>query len=183
MDNYANNLDDSDQESADEHMVMSPLPAPGSLLKDQERTAAGRQDQRLGTSPTFPLFLPPFRYNLQECTCHSVPTVTRIIRLSSQQTKHSLKAHPSSGVCPSHCFSKAQSGSLLLSKQINLLSISLSGLTCYSEQAQACCALEQLLPQRETEKPPGRAGSYLMSSFPNSLTLIGYPMLRVRLLT
>lgn len=41
----------------------------------------GRQDQRPGTSPTSPLFLSPFRYNLKECTCHSVPTAACILLL------------------------------------------------------------------------------------------------------
>lgn len=57
MDNYANNPDDSEQESADTHPVMSPFPASGSLLEEEGRTAAGRQDQRPGNIPHFPVIL------------------------------------------------------------------------------------------------------------------------------
>lgn len=57
MDNYASYPDDSEQEGADKHPVMSPFPASGSLWEEEERIAAGRQDQRPGTIPHFPVIL------------------------------------------------------------------------------------------------------------------------------
>lgn len=114
---------------------------------------AGRQDQRLGTSPTFLLFLLPLRCNLKECTCRSVPTVTCSVWLRWGFFKLVDKARRwgppklwglvlHSAALILHRFSKAQSGAVLLSEQINPRTIFLSGLTCYSQQALACCTLE-----------------------------------------
>lgn len=113
----------------------------------------------LGTSPTFPLFLPPFRYNLKERTCLSVPTMTCIIRLEigffPVSGQSILLRHPSSGVCSyvhssdPPLSSKAQSGSVLLSKQINpLTSIS------HATLSRPRCAIpwKGLLPPQETGK-------------------------------
>lgn len=104
MENHANNPDDSEQESADKHRVMSPFPASGSLSEGEERPVAGRQDQRPGNIPHFPFILA----SLLGIISRNVLVILFLQWLvlfgldevfSSQWTKHSLEAHTSAGVC------------------------------------------------------------------------------------
>lgn len=108
---------------------------------ERKRRGLGQVDQikGLGTSPTCPLFLPPFRYNLKECACHSVPTVTCIIWLGWGVLKSADKALP---WCPSKLWgllvpthsSSEPPGSLRSVGSLPSWTHSdiLAGLTCYS---------------------------------------------------
>lgn len=179
MENHANNPDDSEQESADKHRVMSPFPASGRLLEGEERPVAGRQDQRPGNIPHFPFILA----SLLGIISRNVLVILFLQWLvlfgldevfSSQWTKHSLEAHRALGSAPIH----GSSDPPLLFHSSQELHFPRGADESTYQSSPAALAGPGMPPGMDSS-PKGRLGSCLdelkvtsMSSFPNSLTLM-----------
>lgn len=142
---------------------MSPFPASGSLLEGEERPVAGRQDQSPENIPHFPFILAsPLGIIFRNVLV--ILFLQWLVLFGLDDVFSSVDRELCRGPCKlwglfldtaaliHHCSSKAQSGSVILCKQINPLTSILSGLTCYSWQVQACHTLEQTAaPKAEWE--------------------------------